>query len=413
MDPVQEKLNWFMEMTECADGLFLWDYTTSWDIRSSNCPEDKAVYWSHLFRVVGGPEQVSPLFAHSRKPVLFNAAVDLSWIIVPAVEKHTIARYLVLGPVFLSSMSQQELDKALDSYDFATSSKYEYKTHLEDLPSIQYPAFLLYGKMLNRCLYPEVVDLMDFRIVSAKNVRVRPENRLSSEIVLDSSEGRADIEDLLLQQIRQGNPNFRNAIPALQLGQYGEMAPQSTLRQLKDECIVAITLSSRAAMDGGLSRQQARGVGDSYIRQVESADTIEEVMGIYEPMVSDFIRRVHNKHLQQQYSVPIRNCMDYMEQHITEPLTVRSVVEGTGYTGYYISNLFRRETGKSLGEYINERKVEYAKHLLLETGDSVGAISKQLNFSSASHFTAVFRQVTGMTPSAFREAGSAGEQSSP
>ena len=56
--------------------------------------------------------------------------------------------------------------------------------------------------MLNRCLYPEVVDLMDFRIVSAKNVRVRPENRLSSEIVLDSSEGRADIEDLLLQQIR-------------------------------------------------------------------------------------------------------------------------------------------------------------------------------------------------------------------
>ena len=113
MDPVQEKLNWFMEMTECADGLFLWDYTTSWDIRSSNCPEDKAVYWSHLFRVVGGPEQVSPLFAHSRKPVLFNAAVDLSWIIVPAVEKHTIARYLVLGPVFLSSMSQQELDKAL------------------------------------------------------------------------------------------------------------------------------------------------------------------------------------------------------------------------------------------------------------------------------------------------------------
>ena len=189
--------------------------------------------------------------------------MDLSWIIVPAVEKHTIARYLVLGPVFLSSMSQQELDKALDSYDFATSSKYEYKTHLEDLPSIQYPAFLLYGKMLNRCLYPEVVDLMDFRIVSAKNVRVRPENRLSSEIVLDSSEGRADIEDLLLQQIRQGNPNFRNAIPALQLGQYGEMAPQSTLRQLKDECIVAITLSSRAAMDGGLSRQQALGVGDS------------------------------------------------------------------------------------------------------------------------------------------------------
>ena len=358
MDPVQEKLNWFMEMTECADGLFLWDYTTSWDIRSSNCPEDKAVYWSHLFRVVGGPEQVSPLFAHSRRPLLFHPAVALSWIIVPAVEKHTIARYLVLGPVFLSSMSQQELDKALDSYDFATSSKYEYKTHLEDLPSIQYPAFLLYGKMLNRCLYPEVVDLMDFRIVSAKNVRVRPENRLSSEIVLDSSEG-------------------------------------------------------RAAMDGGLSRQQALGVGDSYIRQVESADTIEEVMGIYEPMVSDFIRRVHNKHLQQQYSVPIRNCMDYMEQHITEPLTVRSVVEGTGYTGYYISNLFRRETGKSLGEYINERKVEYAKHLLLETGDSVGANSKQLNFSSASHFTAVFRQVTGMTPSAFREAGSAGEQSSP
>lgn len=400
-----DKILWFMEMTECTGNLFLWQYGPRWKLLESNCPMPRQKFWDSMFRIVGGPENIEPMFEQNHNPVIFNATIDLLWITVPRYEHGRLRSYYVLGPVFLSSMSAEELNNALLSYDLPVSSQQEYVKQMEDLPSIQYPTFLLYGSMLHHCFNKETIDFTDYQLASPKNVRARPEDRLSCDLLVNSSHGRADVEDLLLQQITDGNLNYRATLPALQLGQYGELAPQSTLRQLKDECLIAITLCSRAAILGGLSRKTALSVGDGYIRQVESSNSINEVLAIYTPMVDEFIKRVHYTKEQQQYSVAVRNCMDYIERHIAEPLSVKAVAEGTGYTGYYISSLFHRETGSTIGDYTKARKIEYAKRFLRETNDSIGSIAEQLGFSSPSHFTSVFRSLTGFTPKEFRQGG--------
>lgn len=398
-----EKILWFSEMAECAGNLYLWQYSRHWKLVESSCPASTEKYWDTVFRTVQGPENIEPKFSRSGYPVIFNAAIDLLWITVPSWERNAISSYYVLGPVFLSSMTAEELNRELDAAGLSPAARQEYRDQLEQLPAIQYPTFLLYGSMLYHCFNRDTMDFTDYQVASPKNVRARPEDRFSCDLLVNSSHGRADVEDLLLQQITNGNLNYRSVLPALQLGQYGELAPQSTLRQLKDECLIAITLCSRAAILGGLSRRTALSVGDNYIRQVESSNTINEVMAIYTPMVEDFIKRVHNAQEQQQYSAAVRNCMDYIERHISEPITVKSVAEGTGYTGYYLSGLFRRETGSSIGGYIKNRKIEYAKRLLKETNDNIGSISEQLGFSSPSHFSSVFRSLTGYTPKEFRE----------
>lgn len=400
-----EKIQWFMEMTECSGNLYLWQYTLGWKLLESSCPAPQEQFWDSMFRLLDGPENIEPMFSQNHYPVIFNAAIDLLWITVPFYEQNILQSYYVLGPVFLSSMSAEELNRALDQYTLPTASKQDYLEQMGLLPSIQYPTFLLYGSMLYHCFYPDTMDFTDYQLASPKNVRARPEDRFSCDLLVNSSHGRADVEDLLLQQITDGNLNYRSTLPALQLGQYGELAPQSTLRQLKDECLIAITLCSRAAILGGLSRKTALSVGDSYIRQVESSSTINEVMAIYTPMVDDFIKRVHNTKDQQQYSAAVRNCMDYIERHVSDSLSVKSVAEGTGYTGYYISRLFHRETGTTIGDYIKARKIEYAKRLLKETNDSIGSISEQLGFSSPSYFASVFRSLTGVTPKEFRQGG--------
>ena len=81
------------------------------------------------------------------------------------------------------------------------------------------------------------------------------------------------------------------------------------------------------------------------------------------------------------------------------------MAEGTGYTGYYLSALFRRETGMPLGDYMKKRKVEHAKRRLLRSNAPVASIAEEFGFASPSHFSAVFRDLTGCSPTEFRRSG--------
>lgn len=57
----------------------------------------------------------------------------------------------------------------------------------------------------------------------------------------------------------------------------------------------------------------------------------------------------------------------------------------------------------TIGEYINQRKIEEAQRLLRFSDKSLSAISNYLSFSSQSHFQNVFKKVTGETPTAFQK----------
>ena len=94
-----------------------------------------------------------------------------------------------------------------------------------------------------------------------------------------------------------------------------------------------------------------------------------------------------------------------MENHIREKINLEDIAKGAGYSGYYLSRKFQQETGKSLTNYIQERKIEYAKTKLLESAAPIADLSEELSFSSPSYFSAVFRKVTGQSPAEYMAGG--------
>jgi AraC-like DNA-binding protein len=69
----------------------------------------------------------------------------------------------------------------------------------------------------------------------------------------------------------------------------------------------------------------------------------------------------------------------------------------------YLCNHFKKETGKTITEYINELKVRESKRLLKNSKLSLIEISTRLGFSSQSYFHIVFKKHTGITPQEFRK----------
>ena len=73
-----------------------------------------------------------------------------------------------------------------------------------------------------------------------------------------------------------------------------------------------------------------------------------------------------------------------------------------GYTEYYLTRKFKREMGISLWEYVNRKKVEMAKILLLDNSLTIQDVGSSLNFCSRSYFSEVFQKYAGCSPSSYR-----------
>ena len=97
-----------------------------------------------------------------------------------------------------------------------------------------------------------------------------------------------------------------------------------------------------------------------------------------------------------------RHWDDYIYSHIKERITVAMLAEYTGLSESYLSRVFKQNLGISISDYIREKKIEKATHLLRYSDKSIIDIANYLSFSSQSHFIQTFENFTGMTPKKYR-----------
>ena len=68
----------------------------------------------------------------------------------------------------------------------------------------------------------------------------------------------------------------------------------------------------------------------------------------------------------------------------------------------YLSNLFRKEVGMTITEYVTNHRILHAADLLLTSMQPVKTIAKQVGFADVQYFSRVFKKKMGKTPSQFR-----------
>ena len=92
----------------------------------------------------------------------------------------------------------------------------------------------------------------------------------------------------------------------------------------------------------------------------------------------------------------------FIDAHYAEHISLSDVADAVGYAPAYLTDLMRRDTGRTVLAWITERRMAAARDLLLETDATVGQIAEQVGYRKASHFIAQFRRMHGTTPHAWR-----------
>lgn len=110
------------------------------------------------------------------------------------------------------------------------------------------------------------------------------------------------------------------------------------------------------------------------------------------------IEKYHNPH--------IKAALTYIHQHLSEPLSLKTVGEAINLNASYLSDIFRREVGTNFSDYILSHRIGTAKLLLKNQGIPVQAVAEQCGFNSVGYFSTSFKKMTGQSPSEYRRMSS-------
>ena len=93
----------------------------------------------------------------------------------------------------------------------------------------------------------------------------------------------------------------------------------------------------------------------------------------------------------------------YVDMHYTEQISTGDVAQYFHMDQNYISRVFKKKFNKNIKDYITEKKMEKAKWLLENTDLKIYEVSDASGYTDYFYFTRVFRKLTGITPTEWRE----------
>ena len=96
---------------------------------------------------------------------------------------------------------------------------------------------------------------------------------------------------------------------------------------------------------------------------------------------------------------------DVIEQRYHEPISLADVAADLALTAGHLTTVVRRKTGRTVQQWIAQRRLQQARALLTETDLTVAAIARRVGFPDVSYFIKRFRAEHATTPAQWRAAG--------
>ncbi len=175
------------------------------------------------------------------------------------------------------------------------------------------------------------------------------------------------------------------------------------LSNLKYHLTITTAMIARYCISSGMSVAEAYSLSDYYIRLSDESKSSEEISEIHDEMCRHYCRRMKDITGTVIASKSVNTCINYIYEHLHTRITLTTLAKITNLSAPYLSRLFKKETGHSVSEYIQTKKLETAKSMLSSSDYSIAEISASLAFPSQSYFTNLLKKDCGLTPKQYRD----------
>jgi len=330
-----------------------------------------------------------------------NWGCSYNWMLLPET-----GEVLVVGPYFLEEHTESDLMTLLDRYRLPPQLLPTLKNYCSTIPLLRESNLMvMLLTALGEAIWgsKEAFSLRQISISSFYPDDVPTSDRHAHFEAMDIRllQARYESEHRLMQAVTQGKP--RQALHLISRAQEHLLERRNTdhVRNFKNYGIVLNTLLRKAAEAGGVHPLHLDRLSSRCAKDIETCLTTAEVYAQFLRMVEDYANLVRT-HSLSSYSPLVRQIILRIESDLAADLSLHAHASALHANASYLSAQFHKETGMTLTDFVNQKRIEHAADLLSSTKLQIQTIAQYCGIADVNYFSKLFHRRMGVTPSAYR-----------
>jgi AraC-like DNA-binding protein len=219
---------------------------------------------------------------------------------------------------------------------------------------------------------------------------------------MKAMEMRYAFENELLRAVSLGQLHKESQLISAFSAQAFEKRTQDPLRNVKNYGIIMNTLLRKAAEGGGVHPMYLDRVSSDFAKEIEELSGVSEITALMQKMFRAYCRLVR-KHTIKHLSPVVQKTVLIIDSDLSADLSLSSLAASQSVSAGYLSSVFKKETGKTLSEYIREKRVKHASHLLKTTNLQIQTVALHCGIMDVHYFSKIFKKEMGLAPKEYRE----------
>lgn len=327
------------------------------------------------------------------------------YFLLPTTTQQTI---VFIGPIIHNPLSTSEFLKICEKSNIPPKNLKIFKEYYSAIPIISESSHLL---IMLDAFCEKIWGVNNYTLHDIEQERVLPVSPINQETSIELNqtltniklmEQRYNFENKLIDAVQHGQTHKADLLVSGLSDVSFEKRTQDSLRNLKNYCIIMNTLFRKAAENGGVIPIYLDKVSSSFAIQIEQITNIPDIIALMKEIFRSYCRLVR-KHTMKNYSPIVQKTITFIESDLSANLTLNSLASTHNVSGGYLSTIFKKETGKNLTEYIRDKRMKHAEHLLSSTHLQVQTVALHCGIMDVQYFSKLFKKHTGKTPKEYRE----------
>lgn len=315
---------------------------------------------------------------------------------------------LLIGPFLVSALSSRQILEIGEKKNVPPKNQRILEEFYINLPIMGESShlYLLLDTFCERIWGSASYSVVD--VHKDRNTPVSPINLPSAEdfddidIKMKAMEQRYNYENEFMQAVSLGHIHRLNELVTAFIPDNFEMRTADPIRNLKNYCIIMNTLLRKAAERGGVHPIYLDSVSSSLAIRTEQLSSHDECANHMKEMFRSYCRLVR-KHSMKDLSSIVQKTIILIDSDLSANLTLSALAENQKVSAGYLSTIFKKETGKTVTEYIREKRMKHAAYLLSTTRLQIQTIALHCGIMDLQYFSKTFKKHTGKTPKEYRE----------
>ena len=317
--------------------------------------------------------------------------------------------FFFIGPYLQKDMKEAEVQELIDNSDIPKSLLPQLLDYYFSLPLITDKISfyeLVRQSHLSICeLSASAEHVFDLRTLESREEYLQKHTFVVHKdplLSMTALEKRYHIEDEFLEAVSSGNSAKALSVVSKMSNIRFLARSNDKFRDIKNMILALNTLLRRTSYTSGVHPFYIDSISANFARFIENASSLDDLDSMVPYMIRSYCDLV-KKRSTALYSEPVRQILVTIDASLDSDLSLKRFANELFLNTSYLSSLFKKETGLTLTDYVNQHRIDYAKRLLKSTTMTIQTVASTVGISDIHYFTRLFRRIAGCSPREFRK----------